>query len=76
MEPVEVSVVVVHDAAPPLRFTLLHSVVAVVLSKKVTVPVGEGTEGSVCPGVTVTLNTTDCPEVEGFGEEAKVGKVK
>jgi hypothetical protein len=59
------SVVVVKVATPPLRVPV-PSVVAPFL--KVTVPFGAGP----VDGVTVAVNLTDCPEVDGLTEEVRV----
>src|ERR1039458_7346882 len=66
---VSVSTADVHArtaASPPLRLTVPPGS-AVPLSEKVTVPVGRPKKGAA--GVTDPVNVTDCPALDGFGEE-------
>jgi hypothetical protein len=56
--------VVVLNAACPLPFTATFDASVVAPSLNVTVPVGVP-----AADVTVAANVTDCPEVDGFGEE-------
>jgi hypothetical protein len=56
--------VVVLNAACPLPFTATFEASVVAPSVKVTVPVG-----MPAPDVTVAVNVTDCPNVDGLGAE-------
>jgi len=55
------SAAVVSEALPPLRATVPRELPP---SKNCTVPVGPN------DGVTVAVNVTDCPDDEGFSDEA------
>lgn len=67
---VEVEQVAVEVAPVPLLTpTALQRVVEVVVSVNVTVPVGL-TEPEL--GVTVAVNVTDCPNVDGLTDEVTV----
>jgi hypothetical protein len=58
-EPVA-SVALVSDAVPPLRATVPNGVAP---SRNCTVPVG------LDDGLTVAVNVTACPNVDGFSDE-------
>ena len=57
------SVDVVSDAVPPLKATLPNGVAP---SKNCTVPVGPE------DGLTVAVNVTGCPTVDGFRDDVNV----
>src|SRR5262249_42165457 len=63
--------VVVKEALPPTRLTVPRSV-AVVVSKKSTVPVG--VPDTDISGVTVAVNVTGCPKTVGFAEDTTLGE--
>jgi len=61
-----VSVAVVSEALPALRATVPKEVAP---SKNCTFPVGPNA------GLTVAVNVTDCPNVEGFSDDVNTVEV-